>query len=283
MGSAWSIETKPRPSLDGVVSRLAAYDLRGFTPGVHAGLPSRHLTVIVSFHDPLDVSGLAPGRVVAQAMASGLHTGPAWVRHDGTQVGIQLSIDPLASRRILGVPASEIASRVVDLESLLPGVAGVLERTWDRPCAERIAAVEGLLEPNEGRVAPELAEAWRALERSNGTVTIDGLARRIGWSRRHLTERFTREFGIGPKELVRVIRFERARAMMSRPRRFPLARIAVDCGYSDQAHFTREWQRLSGSSPTSWLEHEEFPFVQDDEGRAMGEWTSDSHGGEHGS
>jgi AraC-like DNA-binding protein len=283
MGTAWSTEAKPTPPLDGDVARLAAYDLRGFTPGVHAGLPSRHLTVIVSFHDPIDVSGLAPGRVVAQAMASGLHAGPAWVHHHGTQVGVQLSIDPLASRRLLGVPAAEIASQVVDLGHLLPGVIEALERSWDRPFSERIAAIERMFAPGVDQVAPELEEAWRVLGRSGGTVTIDGLARHIGWSRRHLTQRFRGEFGIGPKELTRVTRFERARAMLSQPRRAPLARIAIECGYSDQAHFNREWRRLAGSSPLAWLEAEEFPFVQDGDGRVMGEWNSDRQGDKHAS
>jgi AraC-like DNA-binding protein len=236
------------------VARLAAYDLRGFTPGVHAGLPSRHLTVIVSFHDPIDVSGLAPGRVVAQAMASGLHAGPAWVHHHGTQVGVQLSIDPLASRRLLGVPAAEIASQVVDLGHLLPGVIEALERSWDRPFSERIAAIERMFAPGVDQVAPELEEAWRVLGRSGGTVTIDGLARHIGWSRRHLTQRFRREFGIGPKELTRVIRFERARAMLSQPRRAPLARIADRVRVQRPGALHQGVAAVSGSSPLAWLE-----------------------------
>ena len=39
-------------------------------------------------------------------------------------------------------------------------------------------------------------------------------------------------------------------------------RVALDAGYADQAHLTREWQEFGGCTPTTWL-REEFPFVQD--------------------
>lgn len=274
MADSWSKEWAAAPALRSSVPRISTYDLRGFTPGVHAGLPSRYLTVILSFHDPVDVSGPGPARMNAQAIASGLHARPAFIHHDGTQVGIQLGIHPLAARGILGVPASEIASTVTPLHNLIPGVAEMYERTWDRPVTDRVAALDRLLIPTGREVVPELCEAWRALERTGGDVTIEEIADEVGWSRRHLTERFTREFGLRPKEVCRVMRFERAKAMVSRRRRPPLAQLAAECGYSDQSHMTREWVRLAGTSPTRWIESEEFPFVQDGDGPTMGEWTS---------
>ena len=44
--------------------------------------------------------------------------------------------------------------------------------------------------------------------------------------------------------------------------RRPLAEVAAECGYADQAHLAREWSELAGCSPTTWL-REEFPFLQD--------------------
>jgi AraC-like DNA-binding protein len=32
----------------------------------------------------------------------------------------------------------------------------------------------------------------------------------------------------------------------------PLAQIASDCGFSDQAHFSRQFLQLTGESPGSW-------------------------------
>jgi AraC-like DNA-binding protein len=65
-------------------------------------------------------------------------------------------------------------------------------------------------------MAPEVARAWRLLLSTGGTVPVAGLAQEVGWSRRHLAERFRAEIGLGLKEAARVVRFDRARRMLQR-------------------------------------------------------------------
>ncbi len=84
----------------------------------------------------------------------------------------------------------------------------------------------------------------------------------MGWSRRHLSERFRVELGLAPKVAGRVVRFERARRLLERADRPGLADLASACGFYDQAHLNREWRELAGCSPTAWLA-EELPSVQD--------------------
>jgi AraC-like DNA-binding protein len=107
----------------------------------------------------------------------------------------------------------------------------------------------------------EIAWAWRTLVRARGCVPIRDVARKVGWSRRHLTERFNAELGVTPKIAARILRFEHAcRTIMDdRP---SLADTALACGYQDQAHMTREWRALAGYTPTAWIARE-LPFLQD--------------------
>lgn len=104
---------------------------------------------------------------------------------------------------------------------------------------------------------------------AGGRLPVAEIARRVGWSRRHLAERFRAETGLGPKEAARVVRFDRARRVLSdraRGGRLPdLAALAADGGFADQAHLTREWQAFTGLPPTRWLA-EELLFVQDGTG-----------------
>lgn len=90
------------------------------------------------------------------------------------------------------------------------------------------------------------------------------LAEEVGWSRRHLGERFRRELGLAPEVAARVVPSERACTMLDRPPspRSGPAEVAAVCGYFDQAHMTREWRQLAGCSPTTWI-GEELPSVQD--------------------
>ena len=66
---------------------------------------------------------------------------------------------------------------------------------------------------------PEATEAFRRLAAVDGRLGVAELAAELGWSRRHLTEQFSAEYGVGPKELARVLRFERSKRLLTTPER----------------------------------------------------------------
>ena len=118
------------------------------------------------------------------------------------------------------------------------------------------------------RVTPDIAEAWRLVTRSGGTIQAGELARRVGWSPRYLQRRLLAETGLTPKAAARVTRFDRARRILQRQAGAPglggggaLAGLAAECGYYDQAHLAREFRELAGCPPSTWLA-EEFRNVQ---------------------
>ena len=256
-----------RPFVEG----YTGYRFAGFRPGVHRGLPGRNLTYIISLGAPIEIAAMPdPHQPAAQwrAFVGGLHDAPATVVHDGNQCGISLDLTPLGARALFGVRAGELGGAVVGLDAVLGRRADHLvdrlasEPTW----AERFAAVDDVLlsAARRGAAPPraELVYAWRRLVASGGAVDVGALAAEVGWSRRHLGERFRAEFGLAPKVAARVVRFERARRLLERPGRPGLATVAVTTGYYDQAHMTREWRALAGCSPGTWLA-EELPSVQD--------------------
>lgn len=274
---------RPRPRLSPLVAGYTGYRIEGAEPGVHRGLPSRYLTFIVTLGGTVDLAAMPdPAQPPASfvALAGGLHASPALITHHGRQHGIQLSLTPLGARVLLGLPAGELAGTVVDLDTLLGPVAGELvdrlrtARTWTERFLELDRALAGIARQRErDGPAPELGWAWQRLTSCHGHVKVSTLAEDVGWSRRHLGERFRREFGLSPKVASRVMRFEVAHRMLRTAARPGLAEIAARCGYADQAHLTREWRELAGCTPSAWLS-EELPSVQD------GEHTVD-HPGHH--
>ena len=57
------------------------------------------------------------------------------------------------------------------------------------------------------------------------------------------------EYGLGPKAMARVLRFETGTLDAGRSPAAALADVAAACGYADQAHLTREWHALAGCQP----------------------------------
>ena len=108
-------------------------------------------------------------------------------------------------------------------------------------------------------MAPEVGYAWDRLTETGGSLRIEPLAREIGWSRRHLADRFRSEIGLAPKTAARVIRFERACERLLTPSRPPLAQVAADGGYVDQAHLARDFRELAGITATRWLAERPAP------------------------
>ena len=273
---------RPAAALRGLVDSYVGYHVVG-PPGLHRGLPSRHVTFVVTFGEPLTVTAPGDGRrLSATALVGGLHHRPAIITHSGVQHGVQLAVTPAGARALFGVPAGELTDLVVPLDALLGPVAGELaERLADAPgWAERFAVLDRMLcrvLRDDAGGAPEVRHAWQRL--LAGPSSVAALAGEVGWSRRHLGERFRREIGLPPKVAARVLRFEQARGELLRPGATPrLADVAATCGYADQAHLTREWRELAGCTPSAWLAEEapwlhgpdadELPFVQDAAGLA---------------
>jgi AraC-like DNA-binding protein len=256
----------PPPALRPYVTAAFGYDVPANPTGMHRGLPSRHVTLTIELNSRLRVSGSA-GTVASHGVAGGLHVSPVLIDATRPQEGLQYALSPLGCRSLLGVPASAIAGEVLDLATLLGAVAdGLIERVAStQDWSERFQLVDAVL---SGRLHPTPApdpavrEAWRLVFDGDGRLSVQDVADRVGYSRRHLSERFRRATGVTPKQASRIARFEAARAMLVRPGRLPLAQTAVACGYADQAHLAREWKQLAGCSVTTWL-REELPFVQD--------------------
>lgn len=266
----------PGPLLRPFVARMSGYRFAGFEAGVHAGLPSRHLTFVVAFDEPLLVgSPDAPGRYERfDACVGGFHTRPVAIPHDGSQHGIHIDVTPAGARALFGMPAGELAAETVELSCLWGGVAAELHErlallpTWPQrfAAAERVLCRVAAERAAAGVVVDDLQHAWGRLLGAGGRIEVAALAAETGWSRRHFTQRFTGEFGFGPKAMAKVLRFERSKAMLTQAHRPRLVDIAAACGYADQAHMARDWNELAGASPTGWMTAERLPIVQDPDG-----------------
>lgn len=267
------VRALPSPALRPYVAWYSGYRQAGVPPALHRGLPSPYLTLIVTFDEPLFVARHPDPTCPAgryETLVGGLHTTPALITHEGRQAGVQLAVNPLGARALLGLPAGALAGADLDAALVLgPFAAHLHERVsaasnWP----ERFAVVDEVLLRHarlDQRPRPQITFAWQRLLGAGGLLPIAELAAEVGWTSRHLRDRFHTEIGLTPKAAARIVRFDRARRRLQHEHALAgpptLARIAPAFGYFDQAHLAREFRALAGCAPSQWLA-EEFRNVQ---------------------
>jgi AraC-like DNA-binding protein len=243
----------PHPGLRGHVLSYCGYREDTAAPLARREVATPAVTVIFSFGPSIDVDGARFGSFVA-----GVDERFSETRHAGQQRGLEVKLAPLAVRPLLGVPAPELAGRVVPVDALL-GRAGseLAERLAEAPgWPQRFALLDAALLERLGhsrRPPADIAVAWRRLAATHGALPIAGLAGELGWSRRHFGARFREHVGLAPKAAARVLRFRRVLELLERDDGARLAEIAVDCGYYDQAHLNRDFRAFAGSAPGDHL------------------------------
>jgi AraC-like DNA-binding protein len=232
----WSLRDAPHHSLERIV-------------------PSGTLELVVNLHDDqvrvYDPTGTVCRRL-SGAVVSGAYRQYFVIdtRVHASMVGVHFK--PGGAAAFLGVAPGELADRHVDLDALWGSAAIALR---ERLCAastdrDRFAALEAALltrmqAHREGH--PVVPFALQQLSKPG--VTVGEVASDVELSRRRLITVFTAEVGMTPKRLSRVMRFQRAAALVRRSAAPDWARLAVECGYFDQSHLIRDVGEFAGTSP----------------------------------
>jgi AraC-like DNA-binding protein len=172
-------------------------------------------------------------------------------RPGAAAAGLGVPVDGLRDGR---VPLAEVwGDRAAERLAERLAAARRPELTLAAAVAERLAdgggAGAGRLPVALGDApGPAVADALRA---GGGPGGVRRLARDLGVSERQLHRRCLAHFGYGPKTVQRVLRFQGALALARAGR--PLAAVAAEAGYADQAHLARDVRALAGTTLTALL------------------------------
>lgn len=265
-----AVAARPAPALRSMVDRYVGYRQNGITLGVHRGLPSRSITLVISLAEPIRLvggPGAEDGPLALHAVVGGLHLAPSLIQQDSYQQGVHIYLNPLGVQRLLGVSATELSSTTCDIADLpVPWGRNLVDRLREAPdWPSRFRVLDAELTSgarNPITLVSEVQWAWQRMIAAGGTARVARLADEVGWSRRHFGQRFAHAVGVSPKQAARLMRFERSTDLLRAGYPRSLAELAADCGYYDQAHLTNEWREFAGCAPSTWIA-EELPFLQD--------------------
>jgi AraC-like DNA-binding protein len=168
----------------------------------------------------------------------------------GTEV-IGFRFHPGAAHAWLGLPMSEITSKRVALEDLWGVRARRLANSIRDVADIERALLADRVEHLSGDTVMRAAFTLIMQGAPAGVALTPWLARALQMSERSLRRRFDENFGYGPKTLDRILRYQRFLNLRRASPKTPTALLALDAGYSDQAHLVRESRRLTGLTPAA--------------------------------
>ncbi|GAA4443156.1 helix-turn-helix domain-containing protein [Actinokineospora soli] len=151
-------------------------------------------------------------------------------------------------RPVLGRRVSWLTDERFAAADLLPGFAappGV-------PSVDQGDAALLPLLPEADPVVEEVRALVAAIAEDRDLTRVDDLAARSGRTVRSVQRLFNEYVGVGPKWVIRRFRMHEAAARADEGGAVDWASLAVELGFSDQAHFTREFTAAIGISPARY-------------------------------
>lgn len=155
---------------------------------------------------------------------------------------------PGAFRPFLRASVSTITDRSIDAAEVFGGAL---------PDPVEVATVEGFLLAHLPEPDPRAAEATDIVARIAAKpelTRVDAVAAETGLSVRGLQRLFAEHVGVGPKWVIRRYRLHEVTERLAKGADIEWAALAADLGYSDQAHFVRDFKAMFGESPTWYAE-----------------------------
>ena len=235
----------PSPDLEPYVEHywVVEWDLRRYAPHRAETLP--HPSVHMIF-EPGNRSRI---RGAAQAKFSRVLRGQGGV--------FAVKFTPAGFQPFARVAVSRFTDTTVSLRAVFGKDGDILDRVVLAASTDesRIEIVESFLRgrsPKEDEYVSRISEIVYAAARDRSILKVDDLVARFGLNKRTLQRLFARYVGVGPKWVIQRYRLHEAAEQLEASGPASYAALALQLGYSDQAHFVRDFRSIVGQSPAAY-------------------------------
>jgi AraC-like DNA-binding protein len=252
----------PRPPLSEFVNVLWLYE--GYTQG-HAKervLPSGAMQIVINLREDqtcvYDRDNTDRCQTYRGALVAGAHSEYIVIGTAQQECIMGVHFRPGGAFPFLRRPAGELRDTTLSLDALWGNAAidlrdRLLEAATDQI---RFEILEQVLSSELARGFHRHGAVGFALRRFMAAphmASIGAVTGQIGLSPKRFIQVFRDETGFTPKVFCRIQRFQQALNSMEGRQNVEWTKVALDCGYYDQAHFIHDFRTFSGINPSSYL------------------------------
>lgn len=102
----------------------------------------------------------------------------------------------------------------------------------------------------------------KLIRKTKGTLTIEEVCAKTGFSKKQLERKFLATVGISPKAFSRITRFLNICQNLEENKNKTLTELTYECGFYDQAHFIKEFKAFSSFTPKEFFEKQNIYFSE---------------------
>jgi AraC-like DNA-binding protein len=158
-----------------------------------------------------------------------------------------------------GLPLQLITDEQLALKEIAGGWHSRLESLLEKEksLSAKINCLENFLLqrlPVQNISADKIKHSVSLIQQSHGSIPVATLAAEAFMSLRNFERCFLQSVGVSPKKFSRIVRFMEIKQQLKTSSYTHLLSLALDNGFYDHAHLTREFRLFCGDSPTTYLQ-----------------------------
>ncbi|MBV9987067.1 MAG: AraC family transcriptional regulator [Chitinophagaceae bacterium] len=150
-------------------------------------------------------------------------------------------------------PMTTLVNNIADAETVFgDSIKRISRQMADKKPEEKISLLQGYFElalsETDRKKMASMPIAMKIMEQK-GVARIADIIKEFRVNARQLERIFKTETGLSAKVFARIIRFNHAKNLIQKNCDISLAQLTYETGYSDQAHFSRNFREMFDISP----------------------------------
>jgi len=225
----------------------------GFTPFLNEHIiPKGIIEVIFNFSSGSPMLAHMGERQyhLSRSFINGFNTAPVQLQLPEQQMFLGIQLQPLAVKKILGIPAGEFSDMIVDLALLDSSFHSLWHQLADQNHFDnRVSVLSGWIEKKVRDWQPQeklINHFLSATDRHD--VSVTELARSLCYSPRQLSRKMAEATGMNTEEILLYKKYLHAVHLIHHTD-LSLTQIAYKSHFSDQSHFIKSFKTYTRMTP----------------------------------
>lgn len=219
----------------------------------HKLLPTDSIDVIINLSDKIYYQIEKQRYNAGTFHFNGMRNKPGFIMQEGKIRVFGISFYPFGLYPFLNVPILEFGNQLNDLELVDKRFVHKLEAAihYAKETIEVVNAIEKALLAllDQSSVEMKNIDLVRRFCSENREQSINCFCEKNGLNIKTLERKCLKYAGYTPKTLIRIGRFQSVSKQLIDNQENSFVELACNSGYYDQAHFIKEFQKFSGTTP----------------------------------